>query len=65
MLVLLSEIGTRYFSSLVFGLADILTGRMCYTPGCIIAIKQIIIKIIIGLIFLLMRHIDKRNEQNI
>ena len=30
MLVLLSEIGTRYFSSLVFGLADILTGRMCY-----------------------------------
>ena len=30
MLVLLSEFGTRCFSSLAFGLAEILIGRMCY-----------------------------------
>jgi len=30
MLVILSEFGARCFSSLVFGLADILIGRMCY-----------------------------------
>ena len=30
MLVFLPKFGTRCFSSLVFGLADILTGRMCY-----------------------------------